>query len=71
MKAKVNGEPYDHDAYARQVQSAVAEAVRKQVAAGVDIVTDGEQSKPGFFTYVSERLTGFTPKPDARFTKIH
>ena len=68
MKAKLSGALYDHAAYARRVQSAVAEIVRKQVEAGVDIVTDGEQSKPGFFTYVNERLTGFTPKPDARFT---
>jgi 5-methyltetrahydropteroyltriglutamate--homocysteine methyltransferase len=68
MKAKVNGQPYDSDAYARRVRSAVAETVRQQVENGIDIVTDGEQGKPGFFTYVSERLNGFTPKPDARFT---
>ena len=68
MKAKVNGQPYDHNAYARRVQSAVAESVRKQVESGIDIVTDGEQSKPGFFTYVNERLTGFAPKPGARFS---
>ena len=67
MKAKVNGQPYDHNAYARRVQGAVAEIVRKQVETGIDIVTDGEQSKPGFFTYVNERLTGFVPKPGARF----
>src|SRR5262245_20332415 len=68
MKAKVNGEPYDYDTYTRRVRSAVAEIVRKQVESGIDILTDGEQGKPGFFTYVSERLTGFAPKPGARFT---
>jgi len=68
MKLKVNGQLYDHDAYAKRVQSAVAEIVRKQVKTGVDIITDGEQSKPGFFTYVNERLTGFAPKPGARFS---
>ncbi len=68
MKAKVNGEPYDHETYARRVRSAVAETVRKQVESGIDIPTDGEQGKPGFFTYVSERLTGFAPKPGASFT---
>ncbi len=67
MKAKVHGELYDHEAYARRVRSAVAEIVRKQVETGVDIVTDGEQGKPGFFTYVNERLTGFAPQPGARF----
>ncbi len=68
MKAKVNGEPYDHETYARRVRSSVAEIVRKQVESGIDIPTDGEQGKPGFFTYVSERLTGFAPKPGASFT---
>jgi 5-methyltetrahydropteroyltriglutamate--homocysteine methyltransferase len=68
MKAKVNGEPYDQEAYARRVWSAVAETVRKQVESGIDIPTDGEQGKTGFFTYVSERLSGFAPRPDARFT---
>ena len=67
MKAKIRGEPYDHNAYNQRVRSAVAETVRKQIETGIDIVTDGEQSKPGFFTYVNERLTGFTSKPDARF----
>jgi 5-methyltetrahydropteroyltriglutamate--homocysteine methyltransferase len=67
MKAKVNGERYDQDAYARRVRSAVTEIVRKQVETGIDIPTDGEQGKPGFFAYVSERLTGFEPKPGAKF----
>jgi 5-methyltetrahydropteroyltriglutamate--homocysteine methyltransferase len=45
MKAKVNGAPYDQEAYNRRVQSAVAEVVRKQIESGVDVVTDGEQDK--------------------------
>lgn len=67
MKARVDGEPYDTDAYARRLRSAVAETVHKQVESGIDIPTDGEQSKTGFFMYVSERLTGFEPKPEAGF----
>ena len=62
MKAKVNGEPYDDKAFSHRVQNAVAEVVRKQAESGVDIVTDGEQGKPGFFAYVRERLAGFEPK---------
>jgi 5-methyltetrahydropteroyltriglutamate--homocysteine methyltransferase len=62
MKAKESGQPYDHEALAARVQSAVAEVVRRQVGAGVDIVTDGEQGKPSFITYVSERLSGFEPR---------
>jgi 5-methyltetrahydropteroyltriglutamate--homocysteine methyltransferase len=62
MKAKVTGEPYDENAYAQRTRSAVAEMVRKQADNGIDIVTDGEQGKPGFFAYMRERLTGFEPK---------
>ena len=39
------------------------DSVRKQVECGIDIVTDGEFSKPGFFTYIQERLDGFEPRP--------
>src|SRR5437867_11423690 len=39
--------------------SAVEEVVRKQAAAGVDVVNDGEMSKPGYATYVKDRLDGF------------
>jgi 5-methyltetrahydropteroyltriglutamate--homocysteine methyltransferase len=65
MKAKVNGQPYDDNAFTQRVKSAVAEVVRQQAESGIDIVTDGEQGKPGFFAYVRERLVGFEPKgPD-------
>ena len=66
MKAKLNGQPYDRDAYAARVKRAVAEIVRRQADAGIDIVADGEQSKPGFFTYMKERLEGFEPRPGAK-----
>jgi 5-methyltetrahydropteroyltriglutamate--homocysteine methyltransferase len=46
-------------AFDARVRSAVTEIVRKQVAAGVDIVNDGEQGKVGYSTYVRHRLTGF------------
>src|SRR5262245_32561165 len=63
MKAKATGKAYDQGAYERRIKTAVEECVRRQVAAGIDIVTDGEQSKPGFFLYVNERLEGFTQRP--------
>jgi 5-methyltetrahydropteroyltriglutamate--homocysteine methyltransferase len=66
MKAKVSGLAYDKAAYGRRVKSAVAECVRKQVETGIDIVSDGEQSKPGFFTYVRERLEGFEERPEQK-----
>jgi 5-methyltetrahydropteroyltriglutamate--homocysteine methyltransferase len=64
MKARLAGhEPPD---YARGVRDAVVDCVRRQVEAGIDIVSDGEQSKPGFFVYVQERLAGFEPRPDKK-----
>jgi 5-methyltetrahydropteroyltriglutamate--homocysteine methyltransferase len=59
MQAKERGQPYDQEAFAARVRRAVAEVVRRQAEAGVDIVCDGEQGKSGFITYVSERLAGF------------
>jgi 5-methyltetrahydropteroyltriglutamate--homocysteine methyltransferase len=66
MKAKLSGEPYDDALYAERVRDAVAGIVRQQAEHGVDVLTDGEQSKPGFFSYVNERLTGFEPRPNVR-----
>jgi 5-methyltetrahydropteroyltriglutamate--homocysteine methyltransferase len=52
-----------------QVRAAVHEAVRRQVAAGIDVVSDGEMGKPGFAHYVKDRLSGFqgsaAPRPFA------
>ena len=66
MKAKITGIGYDPEAYEARVRGAVAECVRKQAATGIDILNDGEQSKPGFFTYVRDRLEGFEPRPQQR-----
>jgi 5-methyltetrahydropteroyltriglutamate--homocysteine methyltransferase len=63
MRARAMGFIYDPRAYDERVKSAVAECVKKQVETGIDIVSDGEQSKPGFFTYVRERLEGFEERP--------
>jgi 5-methyltetrahydropteroyltriglutamate--homocysteine methyltransferase len=48
------------------VRAAVEETVRRQRAAGIDIVNDGEASKPSYATYVTERLTGFDGEPAVR-----
>lgn len=66
MKARLSGASYDAAAYDAAVREAVSDVVARQVECGVDIVTDGEQSKPGFFTYVRERLRGFEPRPALR-----
>ena len=70
MKAKLNGSSYDADVYAARIRSAVAESVRMQVECGIDVPTDGEQGKPGFFAYVRERLEGFEAKPEFQFPRF-
>jgi 5-methyltetrahydropteroyltriglutamate--homocysteine methyltransferase len=59
MWAKEEGVPLDGAALAARVRLAVAEIVSEQRAAGIDIVSDGEVSKPSYATYVKERLSGF------------
>src|SRR5437588_4033446 len=59
MYAKEEGIPVDGAALAARIRSAVADAVRKQVELGIDIVNDGEMSKPSYATYVKDRLAGF------------
>jgi 5-methyltetrahydropteroyltriglutamate--homocysteine methyltransferase len=61
MRAKENGLPYDREAFDARARSAVMEAVHKQVACGVDVPSDGEQSKSGFGSYQAERIGGFEP----------
>ncbi|MEL6839485.1 MAG: cobalamin-independent methionine synthase II family protein [Pseudomonadota bacterium] len=57
--ARENGEAYDHAAFDAAMTSAVSETVKKQVNAGIDIVSDGETSKISYATYVKDRYTGF------------
>lgn len=57
--ARERGEGYDPAAFDAAMARAVSETVRKQVAAGVDIVSDGETSKISYATYVKDRYTGF------------
>lgn len=63
MKARASGKGGDEPAYQERVRQAIVDIVTQQRDAGIDIVSDGEQSKIGFFSYVAERLDGFTPTP--------
>ena len=58
--ARENGENYDQAAFDNCMSSACNETVRRQVEAGVDIVSDGETSKISYATYVKDRYTGFS-----------
>ncbi len=70
LEAMDTGTLPDPDAFDARVRQAVTEVIRKQRAAGVDVVNDGEQGKVGYSTYVRHRLTGFEgahlvlPRPD-------
>ena len=57
--AKEQGKAIDEAAFAQTLREAVTETVQKQVASGVDIVSDGEQSKISYATYIKDRITGF------------
>lgn len=57
--AREHGKDYDQAAFDACMTAAVSETVRKQVEAGVDIVSDGETSKISYATYVKDRYTGF------------
>jgi 5-methyltetrahydropteroyltriglutamate--homocysteine methyltransferase len=59
MYAKEEGVPVDPEALAARVRAAVADVVKKQAAAGIDLINDGEMSKPSYATYVKDRLEGF------------
>jgi 5-methyltetrahydropteroyltriglutamate--homocysteine methyltransferase len=63
LKAKFSGLEFDSVQLEQELAQSVAEVVRKQVECGIEIVTDGELSKPGFFTYVQERLDGYEARP--------
>jgi 5-methyltetrahydropteroyltriglutamate--homocysteine methyltransferase len=59
MFAKEEGVPVDAAALAARIKAAVAEVVGRQVTAGLDVINDGEFSKPSYATYVKDRLSGF------------
>ena len=59
LEAMDAGRAPDPAAFEARVRRAVADVVRRQVEAGVDIVNDGEQGKVGYSTYVRHRLIGF------------
>ena len=63
MRAIGRGEPFDAAAATNFVNIAVSDAVDQQVKVGVDIVNDGEMSKPGFINYANDRMGGFQRAP--------
>jgi 5-methyltetrahydropteroyltriglutamate--homocysteine methyltransferase len=59
LMAKEQGQPYVSAEFDGAMARAVDDIVRRQVAIGLDAVSDGETSKIGYATYIKDRLTGF------------
>lgn len=64
LRAKQAGKPYDEKAYQRCLSDSVAEVVRQQAEAGIDVPSDGEFGKSiSWAQYALERLSGFERRP--------
>ena len=59
IKSREEGKLADLPGFHRRAAQAVADSVAEQIAAGVDVVNDGEQGKVDYSTYIKDRLTGF------------
>ena len=57
--AQERGKPVDAAQFSEVIGAAVDDAVARQVANGVDLVSDGEMSKISYATYIKDRITGF------------
>jgi 5-methyltetrahydropteroyltriglutamate--homocysteine methyltransferase len=64
MRAAAQGQQVDPAELAETERLAVADVVARQRSAGLDVISDGEQTKTGFFAYIGQRLSGFEPRPD-------
>jgi 5-methyltetrahydropteroyltriglutamate--homocysteine methyltransferase len=56
------GEPYDKEQYEQLLRSTVDETVRRQAAAGIDVIDDGEMGKSSWITYLYDRVSGIEPR---------
>lgn len=59
MELLRRSEAGERTSFDRRVREAVADVVQRQQEAGLDILNDGEQGKPGYATYIKDRVTGF------------
>ena len=57
--ARENNEEYCQDHFDEVMRKATFDTVKKQVEAGIDIISDGETSKISYATYIKDRYTGF------------
>ncbi len=60
LRKRHEGEPYDEAEYHKLSAQAVKDIVAQQVAAGIDIVCDGEMSKVSYTSYIKHRIDGIS-----------
>ena len=63
-------DPAQAGAYLSTLRRATADVVRRQVAAGIDVINDGEYGKSSWSNYVLDRLTGFEPRPGKLYEAV-
>ena len=63
--ARERGDKIDDRTFEAETARAVDDVVAQQIAAGIDVVSDGEMSKPSYTTYIRHRVTGIAPDPRA------
>ena len=63
--AREEGRTVDDKAFEAETSRAVEDVVARQIAAGIDVVSDGEMSKPSYTTYIRHRVAGIAPDPRA------
>ena len=68
--AAVGDDAEEQPRYSEALQRATHDVVRRQVAAGVDVVNDGEYGKSSWSNYVLERMTGFEPRPHKLYEAV-
>jgi len=63
--AREEGRAVDAGAFEAESARAVEDVVARQIAAGIDTISDGEMSKPSYTTYIRHRVAGIAPDPRA------
>jgi 5-methyltetrahydropteroyltriglutamate--homocysteine methyltransferase len=60
IRAKLAGQPYEENELNAEIKRSVEAVTKQQADTGLDVVSDGEMSKPSFLSYINERLGGVT-----------
>lgn len=67
LLAKEHEREYDLNHFATTIRKGVVDAVERQIATGLDIISDGEMSKISYSTYIHDRLSGFGGDTERKF----